>query len=307
MEITMNDTISHAPASELGINEYIELYKISDNDLDIIRAFGKLITDDMPAIIESFYIWLKEQPEFEQFFYDETILGRVIGMQETYWTSLFKASLDENYMRNRRIIGEVHARIGLPLPIYFAAMNTMLELFSTLIVEKKMSADKRTNTIRALTKMVQMDTSIVVATYSQITNETISSQSRTLIAMSTPVTEIWENVLLLPIVGVVDSQRAQDIMNTMLTKISETSAKIAIIDIGGVAVVDTAVANHLIKITKASKLMGCHSTISGLSPAIAQTIVELGIDVGDVNTTATLRDALANAFITLDINLVIKR
>jgi rsbT co-antagonist protein RsbR len=67
-------------------------------------------------------------------------------------------------------------------------------------------------------------------------------------------------------------------------------------DISGVAVVDTAVANHLIKITKATKLMGCECTISGVSPAIAQTIVELGIDVGDVKTTATLQDSLVDAF-----------
>jgi len=303
----MNDTISHAPANELSVNEYIELYKITDNDIKTIRAFGKLIADDMPSFIDEFYIWLKLQPEFEQFFYDDTLLKRVIGMQETYWTSLFEAVLDDKYIRNRRTIGEVHARIGLPLPVYFAAMNTMLELFAAAIGDQKMSSDKRASTYRALTKMVQMDTSIVVATYSQITSETISSQSRTLIAMSTPVTEIWEDVLLLPIVGVVDSQRAQDIMNAMLTKISETSSKIAIIDIGGVAVVDTAVANHLIKITKATRLMGCNSTISGLSPAIAQTIVELGIDVGDVSTTATLRDALSNAFLTLGVNLVKKR
>jgi rsbT co-antagonist protein RsbR len=85
-------------------------------------------------------------------------------------------------------------------------------------------------------------------------------------------------------------------MSAMLTKISEVQAKVIILDIGGVAIVDTAVANHLIKITKATKLMGCECTISGVSPAIAQTIVELGIDVGEIRTTATLRDALEAAF-----------
>jgi rsbT co-antagonist protein RsbR len=169
-----------------------------------------------------------------------------------------------------------------------------------------MAAEDRAETYRALSKMVQMDTSIVVETYSQITSETISRQSRSLIAMSTPVTAIWEGVLLLPIVGVVDSQRAQEIMNAMLSKIADTSSKVAILDIAGVAVVDTAVANHLIKITKATKLMGCNCTISGVSPAIAQTIVELGIDVGDVQTMATLRDALANAFRVIGVSVVDK-
>ena len=114
--------------------------------------------------------------------------------------------------------------------------------------------------------------------------------------MSTPVTAIWRDILLLPIVGVVDSRRAQEIMSAMLAKISDTQSKAIILDISGVAVVDTAVANHLIKITKATKLMGCECTISGVSPAIAQTVVELGIDVGEIQTTANLRDALGMAF-----------
>ena len=110
------------------------------------------------------------------------------------------------------------------------------------------------------------------------------------------MTQIWEGVLFLPIVGIVDSKRAQEIMNATLIKISQTRYRAFIMDISGVAVVDTAVANYLIKVTKATRLMGCECTISGLSPAIAQTIVELGIDVGQVMTTATMQDALVNAF-----------
>jgi rsbT co-antagonist protein RsbR len=190
----------------------------------------------------------------------------------------------------------------LSLQTYFAAMNLMFELFSDA-VDQGLSMEERSGTLRALTKAMHLDTSIVVDTFSRLTAETIAEQSRSLIAMSTPVTAIWQHVLLLPIVGVVDSKRAQEIMNAMLMKIAETQSKVIILDIGGVAIVDTAVANHLIKITKATKLMGCECTISGVSPAIAQTVVELGIDVGVVRTTATLRDALASAFRDVGITL----
>ena len=105
---------------------------------------------------------------------------------------------------------------------------------------------------------------------------------------------------MLPIVGLIDSRRAQNMMNDVLSKIGETQAKVFVLDISGVAVVDTAVANHLIKITKATKLMGCECIISGLSSAIAQTIVELGVDVGSVRTTATLKDAVTMAFSLVD-------
>ncbi len=136
----------------------------------------------------------------------------------------------------------------------------------------------------------------MVETFSRMTNEKIADQNRAMMEMSTPVTTIWQGILLLPLVGIIDSRRAQDLMTAMLAKIAETRSKIFILDISGVAVVDTAVANHLIKITKATRLMGCECTLSGISPAIAQTVVELGIDVGEVRTTATLRDALEDAF-----------
>ena len=116
---------------------------------------------------------------------------------------------------------------------------------------------------------------------------------RTLKEMSTPVMPIWDAILLLPLVGVVDSVRTDDVMRKSLERISETRSKVFILDISGVPAVDTAVANQLLKITKATLLMGCETIISGLSPAIARTMVDLGVDVGEVRTTATLRDAFA--------------
>lgn len=124
----------------------------------------------------------------------------------------------------------------------------------------------------------------------------LQEQSKTIMEISTPAISLWEGIVVLPLVGVVDSFRAQQMMQAMLAKIKETAAKIIILDIQGVAAVDTAVANHLIKITKATKLMGCKCLISGISPAVAETIVQLGIDLGEVETSSTLKDALGDAF-----------
>ncbi|MDH3971091.1 MAG: PAS domain S-box protein [Gammaproteobacteria bacterium] len=126
---------------------------------------------------------------------------------------------------------------------------------------------------------------------SDITVE-VQKRSLALLEMSTPVTKIWDGVLFAPIVGIVDSKRSVDIMNKALSSIADTRASTLLLDIGGVAVVDTAVANHLIKIAKAAVLMGCKTIISGISPAIAQTIAELGIDLGAIQTTSTIESAL---------------
>jgi len=114
--------------------------------------------------------------------------------------------------------------------------------------------------------------------------------------IATPVTVLWENILMLTIVGTIDSKRGQEIMEIMLTKILETEAKTIILDILGVSVVDSKVANHLVKITQACKLMGANAIISGIAPKIAQTLVQLGVELGAVYTTATLKDAISLAF-----------
>jgi methyl-accepting chemotaxis protein len=134
----------------------------------------------------------------------------------------------------------------------------------------------------------------VVKFASDITLE-VQRRSLALLEMSTPVTKIWDGVLFAPIVGIVDSKRSLDIMNKALHSIADTRAETLLLDISGVAVVDTAVANHLIKIAKAAVLMGCNTVISGISPSIAQTIAELGIELGAIQTTSTIEAALRSS------------
>ena len=112
----------------------------------------------------------------------------------------------------------------------------------------------------------------------------------------TPVNILWDGILLLPVFGTIDSNRAQEIMEVMLEKIIDTNSKVIILDILSVPVVDSAVANHLIKICKATKLVGADTIISGMSAEIAMTLVSLGIDLANTITTAKLSDALGLAF-----------
>lgn len=126
--------------------------------------------------------------------------------------------------------------------------------------------------------------------------KTIKDYVKVMSEMATPILLLWKDILFLPIVGVVDSKRTQTIMEQILQQISEKNSKILIVDILGVAVVDSAVANHIVKITRATKLMGCESIITGISASIAQTMVSLGIDLGGLTTKSTLIDGLEYAF-----------
>jgi len=123
----------------------------------------------------------------------------------------------------------------------------------------------------------------------------IARQQQELLELSTPVVQLWDDVLALPLIGTLDSARTQMVMENLLQRIVETGSAIAIIDITGVPLVDTLVAQHLLKTVAAARLMGAECIISGIRPQIAQTIVHLGVSLGDVTTKATLADAFVVA------------
>jgi rsbT co-antagonist protein RsbR len=296
----MNETVSLSQSTlDGGISHSLELFEIDDQVLEDVQAVGKIVLANGEQFLNEFYDWLETQPEFEQFFSDPEVLDRTKKSQFKFWEDFFRGAPDDEYLEQREELGKTHARIGLPLNTYFSGVSKFVRTINRLLDEHKMKDDLRLRYVRSVDRYMRLEISIIVGTYTRIEKETIAAQGRALMEMSTPVTEIWSDVLLLPLVGIIDSKRAQDVMDTTLKKISDTHARIFILDISGVGVVDTAVANHLIKITKATRLMGCESTISGVSPAIAQTIVELGIDVGTVKTTVTMKDALGDAFAVL--------
>jgi rsbT co-antagonist protein RsbR len=128
--------------------------------------------------------------------------------------------------------------------------------------------------------------------YARAREGLIADQAEQLLELSTPVVKLWEGVVALPLVGTLDSARAQVVMERLLQTLVDTSSPYAIIDITGVPAVDTQVAQHILKTVVAARLMGADCIISGIRPQIAQTIVALGIEFGDIATKASLADAL---------------
>ncbi len=134
--------------------------------------------------------------------------------------------------------------------------------------------------------------------YGQKRESVIKEQQRALMELSVPIVKIWEGILMVPLIGVLDSARTQMVMETLLTAIEDTQSKVAILDISGIPVVDTLVAKHLIRTVSAAKLMGAECIITGIRSRISQTIIQLGVDLSGVVTRSTLADGLR---IALDI------
>jgi rsbT co-antagonist protein RsbR len=278
-------------------------FGITAQDLERVQAFAAHAEPRMDEMVDAWYAWLQGRPEFDQFFPEADTVTRVQSLQHSYWQVFMAGDINADYVARRRRVGEVHARIGLPMDTYLAGMNHFLACLRELAESSDMDKADQHATMSSIAKLLHLDTAIVASTYNAMVEDALTAQSRSLLEMSTPVTNIWDGILLLPLVGLIDSRRARDVMNATLEKIAQSQARVFILDISGVGVVDTAVANHLIKISRATRLMGCECVISGLSPAIAQSIVDLGIEVGDVQTTATMKEALAAAFGRLGLDI----
>lgn len=132
----------------------------------------------------------------------------------------------------------------------------------------------------------------------------IIRQQKEILELATPVVKLWDGILTLPLIGTLDSERTQVVMESLLQMISDTGSQFAIIDITGVPTVDTLVAQHLMKTIAAARLMGAECFVSGISPQIAQTIVHLGVKFGDITTRGTLADALALALKRIGLTII---
>jgi rsbT co-antagonist protein RsbR len=144
---------------------------------------------------------------------------------------------------------------------------------------------------------------VTVEAYQRSREEVIVRQQQELLDLSTPVIKLWDGIVAVPLVGTLDSERTQVVMENLLQSIVEHEATVAIIDITGVPTVDTLVAQNLLKTMAAARLMGAECIISGIRPQIAQTIVHLGVDLGSVTTKATLADALRVALVKCDLTI----
>lgn len=276
--------------------ELLEMYNITSLHLEQIRNLRDRTMPEIEGVIKSFYVWMAKYPDMMAFFHSKSVLSHVQKMQVAYWERLMQGHIDEDYVRDRQRVGEIHAKIGLPVMFYMAATSMIYETVASLHERLLPSSELSIEMNQAIANILHLDAGLICQAFVDKRDQLLHEQSQAVMAMSTPVTEIWDGILLLPIVGIVDSKRSEDIMNAVLESIRSSKAKEFILDISGVGVVDTAVANYLITVTKATALMGCRSTISGISPAISKTIVQLGIDIDGINTTSTMMDALSSAF-----------
>jgi rsbT co-antagonist protein RsbR len=209
--------------------------------------------------------------------YDEQLSGQ-------HWDDV--RALLSNLSKNRAIAGFSSSEtatfvFSLKQPL-FAALRTAYEEDPKALTEAMWGVSTMLDKLGLVT----------IEAYQLGREQVIERQQQELLDLSTPVIKLWEGIVAVPLIGTLDSERTQVVMESLLEAIVENEAVVAIIDITGVPTVDTLVAQHLLKTVAAARLMGAECIISGIRPQIAQTIVHLGVELGDVTTKSNLADAL---------------
>jgi rsbT co-antagonist protein RsbR len=211
-----------------------------------------------------------------------TVAGQFEDIQARDWTGM--RELLEEVSRARALRGFTPSQTAT------FVFSLKEPLFTSLCKEVGKDADKLADEVWIATLLLDKLGLYTTEVFQKNREEVITRQQAEMLELSTPVVQLWEGILAIPLIGTLDSERTQVVMENLLQEIVETGAEIAIIDITGVPTVDTLVAQHLLKTVSAARLMGADCIISGIRPQIAQTIVHLGVDLS-VTSKANLADA----------------
>jgi rsbT co-antagonist protein RsbR len=256
-------------------------------------ALNDLAKEYAEPVIDAFYEHLLSFDQTSAFFRDAKLLERVKRKQVSYFLRLTGGSYDRDYVEERLKIGAVHERIGLDVKYYLGSYNLYLREVTTRLIEAFPDDPKRAlDAYLSLMKLVFLDIGLAIDTYIFQREQTIGAQREAIRELSTPVLQVRDRLLILPIIGEIDAQRAQQLTQQLLHSIRNRRARVVVMDITGVPSVDSNVANHLVKTVDAARLMGATTIISGLSAEVAQTLVSLGVGLEKLRTVGDLQGGL---------------
>jgi rsbT co-antagonist protein RsbR len=253
-------------------------------------------------------LWIRDRLESGEF-RDELITKKELRKQSEQIVDMLSRSIRESdgaefedaaFDEMRTFLNEISRARAVKGYTPLENATYILSLRNTLL---PLLAEELSNDPQALvkemtdfTKLLDKMGLVMVENYIRSREEIIRQQREDMVELSTPVIKVWDKILTLPIIGTLDSRRAQLMMESLLQKIVETGSVIAILDITGVKTMDTLVANHLIKTVTAARLMGARCILTGVSPSIAQTMIQLGIDLSQITTRSQMSDGIQLAF-----------
>ncbi len=265
----------------------------TDDDVALLREVRPTADGCVEEIVKEIYARFMKYDEARALFHNETILNNSKEALRRSFRGLTGGEYGEGYLLDRIEFGRGHQRLGMSLRWSMAEYSIYLQMLLPRIhraLEK--DSAKAMRALLAVIKIVSLDKELTSTAYFLAAEEVISRQAREILELSTPVIQIWEGIIVAPLIGTLDSERTQQFMERLLEKVVETNSPVALIDITGVPAIDTQTARHLVECITAVRLLGAQAILTGVRPSIAQTLVHLGIDLPQVTTRPSLRSGL---------------
>lgn len=288
-----SDLLKRMNISDEEIRKRKQFLQFSEDDVERLKEINDLASRYATEVIESFYTHLLGFEETRAYFHDANVLARVKAAQKEYFLRLTQGNYGPEYVENRLRVGAVHERISLPTKSYLGMYSFYLRSVAQRLFETYPDEpDRALDTFLSLMKLTFLDMGLAIDTYFEARERTINAQQEAIKELSTPVLEVREGILLLPVIGMIDSYRANQLTEQLLRSIRDTRSKVVVVDITGVPYVDSRVASHLVQTVEAARLMGSKVIVSGVSPEIALTMVTLGIDLGRIETVGDMRSGI---------------
>ncbi|HSI51734.1 MAG TPA: protoglobin domain-containing protein [Ideonella sp.] len=265
-------------------------------DLVRIAAVREVVTQHTEDCVATFFNHLSGLDEARPLMASRKLVEKARALKAEHLAAMVQGNYGSRYVEQRLELGVLYARAGLDTRTFLGAFHQLLRHIGNAIM-KQFAQDPAEGfeNFMALKKVAFFDIGIIVDILVFERERIIRQQQEAIRELSTPVLQIRERLLLLPIIGVIDTQRARLITESLLQAIRANRAKVVVMDVTGVATIDSKVANHLLQTVAAARLMGALVIVTGLTADVAQSLVTLGIELSSLNTVGDLQGGLEEA------------
>ena len=292
---------THLLLRDMGINEPAlerrrAIAGIEPLDLRRIAALKDVVTAHADDYVSTFFEYLAGLEEARPLLANKGLTERTRRLQTEQIISMVQGEYGMAYATQRLELGLIYSRAGLGLPVFLGAFHHLLKTIGGVVIQRnEKNATEAFQNFMSLKKVAFMDLGIIVDVLMFERQRVIRQQQDSIRELSTPVLQVRDRMLLLPIIGVIDRHRARLITENLLAAIRSNRAKVIVMDVTGVATIDSKVANHLLQTVSAARLMGASVIVTGLSADVAQSLVALGIDLNKLRTIGDLQGGLEEA------------
>jgi rsbT co-antagonist protein RsbR len=285
--ITEQTVMANVGITEADIEKRKRYVDLTPADLERVAQIKPLITKHVDELVDVFFACLAKYDEAKVILGYRELTNQARALKRSHLLEMVEGHYDLKYVEQRISLGLLYGRVGLPTKIYLGAYRAVLARAGELIILE--SPDDGFARFISLQKVAHFDIGVHTDVLMHERERTINRQSEAIRELSTPVLQIRDRLLLLPLVGVIDTHRAKMITENLLDAIRTARAKVAVIDVTGVATIDSKVANHLIQTVTAARLMGAFTIVTGITAEVAQSMVALGIELTPFTTVGDLQ------------------